>query len=58
MWFQGLMIITFAAAVIALLLGVFSAGKGSKFGTVLMAARVGLCLLLLIQILVYVAFIK
>lgn len=57
-WFEILMVITFLGALAALASGIASIGKSSKRSTLLMAARVGLCLLLLVEILIYSAFFK
>lgn len=58
--FTALMIATFVAAVIVLLGGVTGMGKtdNGKRSTKFMALRVALCILLLVEILVYVFIFK
>ena len=64
--FAYLMVATFVAAVATMLLGVAGmSNPGAKgapasggHSTFLMALRVGLCILLLLEILIYIAYIK
>lgn len=62
--FAYLMVATFLLAVGTLLTGIAGLGHTSKNGTQalrsnrLMALRVGLCMLLLVEIVIYVAFLK
>lgn len=60
--FPPLMIITFVAAILTLALGVsgMMAGKagGNDRSTQLMALRVGLCAVLLGEILIYITFVR
>ena len=62
--FAYVMVATFVAALVTLLLGVAGMGK-SEHGkqdpdrsTRLMALRVGLCVALLVEIIIYLAYIK
>ena len=58
---KGLMLVTFVAVVFTLFAGVGSLGrdKGSgKFGNRLMKVRVGLCLMLVLEIVFYSFFMR
>jgi hypothetical protein len=62
--FAYVLVLTFLAAVTTTLLGVAGLGKSESGthnptrSTKLMALRVGLCILLLLEILIYLAYIK
>lgn len=62
--FAYVLVVTFLAAITTLILGVAGLGKSeagthdASRSTRLMALRVGLCFLLLIEIIIYIAFIK
>ncbi len=63
--FAYIMVATFVAAVATMLMGVAgmsnpgtTGAPANGKGTFLMALRVGLCILLLIEILIYIAYIK
>lgn len=62
--FAYLMVATFLAAVVTMLLGVAGLSRtengthNANRSTSLMALRVGLCIALLVEILIYIAYIK
>ena len=57
--FAYLMIATFCCALVTLLMGIGTMGsKNSEKGNKLMMLRVGFCVALLVEILVYATFIK